>query len=210
MSLKEMHMASISKALKLEKNKIKTLVRPILSHQYNTLINTKQTANSKQIEFDYKKFVEKVMKLAEALLLRADMQKKITSLRDRIKRNVLSEEGSTPIEDPNTLIQDALQVSGELEKLVLKINVANLQHSLPDGKTLTEAMANRDSLAQRHAILQTAIDAAQSDSDRYSHREIKRLPAVNVATLQKQIEDIARQIRELNARIQEANWQVTI
>lgn len=150
------------------------------------------------------------MKLAEALLLRADMQKKITSLRDRIKRNVLSEEGSTPIEDPNTLIQDALQVSGELEKLVLKINVANLQHSLPDGKTLTEAMANRDSLAQRHAILQTAIDAAQSDSDRYSHREIKRLPAVNVATLQKQIEDIARQIRELNARIQEANWQVTI
>lgn len=210
MSLKEMHMASISKALKLEKNKIKTLVRPILSHQYNTLINTKQTANSKQIEFDYKKFVEKVMKLAEALLLRADMQKKISSLRERIKRNVLSEEGSTPIEDPNTLIQDALQVSGELEKLVLKINVANLQHSLPDGKTLTEAMANRDSLAQRHAILQTAIDAAQSDSDRYSHREIKRLPAVNVATLQKQIEDIARQIRELNARIQEANWQVTI
>lgn len=150
------------------------------------------------------------MKLAEALLLRADMQKKISSLRERIKRNVLVEENSAPVEEPNALIQEAMQVSSELEQLVFKINQVNLQHTLPDGKTLTEAMAVRDSLAQRHAILQTAIDAAQADSDRYSHREIKRVPAVKVATLQKQAEDLAQQLRQLNARIQEANWQVSI
>lgn len=150
------------------------------------------------------------MKLAEALLLRADMQKKISSLRERIQRNVLAEEGSSPLEEPNALIKEAMQVSSELEQLVFKINLANLQHTLPNGKTLTEAMAIRESLAQRHSILQTDIDAAQADSDRYSHREIKRVPAVEVATLQKQSEDIAQQLRQLNARIQEVNWQISI
>ena len=44
------------------------------------------------------------MKLAEALLLRADMQRKLESLRERIGRNTVTQEGEKPSEDPNALL----------------------------------------------------------------------------------------------------------
>lgn len=150
------------------------------------------------------------MKLAEALLLRGDVQKKLASLRERISRNVLLQEGNSPHEDPNALLQEAMTVIAELEALVVKINVANLGNRLPDGRSLTAAIAFRDSLMQRHAVLQSAIGATQKEPDRYSVREIKWVAAVDVGMLQKQSEDLSRQIREINARIQESNWLIEI
>lgn len=150
------------------------------------------------------------MKLAEALLLRGDVQKKLASLRERITRNVLLQEGTAPHEDPNVLLQEATAVIGELEALVVSINVANLAHKLPDGRSLTAAMAHRDSLTQRHALLKSAIDATQKEPNRYSTREIKWVTAIEVSKLQKQTEDLSRQIRELNAKIQECNWQIEL
>lgn len=150
------------------------------------------------------------MKLAQALLLRGDVQKKIASLRERIARNVLVQEGDSPHEDPNQLVQEASAAIDELEKLVTSINAANLTNKLPDGRTLTEAMARRDALVQRHALLQAAVAATQKEPDRYSVREIKWTSAIDVAKVQKQSEDLARQIRELNGSIQETNWKIDL
>lgn len=150
------------------------------------------------------------MKLAEALLLRGDAQKKLTLLRERVMRNALVQEGSTPHEDANALLREAEDVIAELEDLVVRINRANLATCLPDGRTLTAAMALRDSLAQRHALLQSAIAATQKEPDRYSAREIKWVAVVEVGKLQKQSDDLSRQLRELNARIQETNWATEI
>lgn len=150
------------------------------------------------------------MKLAEALLLRGDMQRKLAALRERIMRNVLVQEGNTPHEDPNKLIAEATAIVDEFEKLVGAINVANLRHKLPDGRTLTAAIAHRDALALRHSVLQTALAATNKEPDRYSVREIKWVAAIDVSKLQAQSEDLARQIRELNGRLQETNWQVEV
>ncbi|RUP34871.1 MAG: septicolysin [Curvibacter sp.] len=150
------------------------------------------------------------MKLAEALLLRGDVQKKLASLRERISRNVLLQEGNAPHEDPNALLQEAMMAIAELEALVVTINVANLGNRLPDGRSLTAAIAFRDSLMQRHAVLQAAISATQKEPDRYSVREIKWVAAVDVGILQKQSDELSRQIREINVRIQESNWLIEI
>ena len=40
------------------------------------------------------------MKLAEALILRADIQKWIEQVRNRLYNNVLAQEGELPSEDP--------------------------------------------------------------------------------------------------------------
>lgn len=50
------------------------------------------------------------MKLAEALLRRADMQKKLASLKSRIAENVKVQDGDTPSENPNELLLQANQV----------------------------------------------------------------------------------------------------
>lgn len=150
------------------------------------------------------------MKLAEALLLRGDLQKKLASMRERIVRNGLVQEGNMPQEDPEALLLEAYAVTTELEKLVLAINAANMTNKLPDGRTLTAAIAERDSLMQRHALLQAAIESTNKEPDRYSAREIKWVSVFDVKKLQKQSEDLARNLRELNAKIQESNWLVVL
>ena len=150
------------------------------------------------------------MKLAEALLLRADIQKKVASLRDRITRYAVVQQGDKPAENPKKLLAQVAATLDQLELVVFKINQANLQNKLADGRTLTEAMATRDVLVQRHSIYQSAISGTAREPDRYGLKEIKWVHTVDVVSLQKQADDIARQIRNLNAAIQEANWKTEV
>jgi hypothetical protein len=150
------------------------------------------------------------MKLAEALMLRADMKKKLASLRERIANNAIVQEGVKPHEDPAKLLKEAAGVLDELERLALRVNAANQSHKLADGRTLAQLIARRDNLAQHHSLLQTAIQGSKKEPDRYSVSEIKWIATLEVAKLQKQSDDLSKSIRELNARIQETNWQVEI
>ncbi|MFH2006567.1 MAG: DIP1984 family protein [bacterium] len=150
------------------------------------------------------------MKLAEALMLRADIQKKLASLRSRIGQNAVVQDGDEPHEDPQKLLDEAVSVLSELESLVIRVNQANQQHKLPDGRTLTEAIARRGTLTARHSLLQHAIENSSKEPDRYSMKEIKWVATLKVERLQKQSEDLAKQIRELNAAIQETNWKVEL
>jgi len=150
------------------------------------------------------------MKLAEALLLRADLQKRLVSLRDRIKQNVAVQEGEKPTEDPVALLEEASASVARIRSLIFAINRANLSGKTRTGRTLTEALADRDSLEMHHGIVNAAASAALEPQQRYSNSEIRWVKAVDVASLRKDIESLAKSIREVNAEIQEANWQIEI
>ena len=150
------------------------------------------------------------MKLAEALLLRSDMKKKLASLRERISSNAVVQEKEKPHEDPMKLLKEAVGVLDELEGLTNRINAANLASRLPDGRSLAQMIGLRDKLVQQHSLLQTAVQGTRKEPDRYSMKEIKWVATVDVAKLQKQSDDLSRQIRELNVQIQETNWRVEI
>jgi hypothetical protein len=150
------------------------------------------------------------MKLAEALMLRSDMQKKLASLRERIGQNAVTQEGDKPHEDPEKLMDEAMAVIEEMEGLIFKINQANLANKLPDGRTLSEAIARRDTLTAQHSLLQHAVERTKKEPRRYSLSEIKWVAQLKVSKLQKKSEDLAKKIRELNAKIQETNWQAEL
>jgi hypothetical protein len=150
------------------------------------------------------------MKLAEALLLRSDLQKKSASLRERIAANATVQEGDKPHEDPNELMKQSFDIQDQLAKLVTEINHANIAAKLPDGRSLTHAMAERDALTAKHGLLQAAIEATRKEPSRYGMREIKWVSVIPVAKLQKQSDDIAKKLRDLNVHIQATNWKVDI
>jgi len=150
------------------------------------------------------------MKLAEALAIRSDLQKKIDSLRKRIANNAVVQEGTEPKEDPDKLLKTAFAVMKELRDLVVKIHAANSTHELPDGRTITEAIAARDELAQRRSFIQTAIDNSHKEPDRYAVAEIRWVACFDVKKLQKQSDDLAKKIRELNLLIQQSNWEIDL
>jgi hypothetical protein len=71
-------------------------------------------------------------------------------------------------------------------------------------------MAERDMLTAKHGLLQSAVAATRKEPSRYGAREIKWVAVVPVAKLQKQSDDLAKKLRELNARMQETNWKVEV
>ncbi|KGH31205.1 MULTISPECIES: DIP1984 family protein [Comamonas] len=150
------------------------------------------------------------MKLAEALLLRADLKKKLASLRERIGRNALLQEGETPKEKVEDLLAEACSALQEQQSLVRRINAANESAKLPDGRLLADVLALRDTLIAQHSLLISTISATNKDVDRYSQREIKWVPQIQVASLQKQADDLSRKIREVNVAVQATNWQIDI
>ncbi len=138
------------------------------------------------------------------------MKKKLAGLRDRVANNAVVQERQKPHEDPNQLIKEATGILEEMQKLIVRINAANMKHKLSDGRSLAEAIARRDKLIQQHSLLQAAVQGARKEPDRYSMKEIKWVATVDVAKLQKQSDDLSKSVRELNVLIQAANWKVEL
>ena len=149
------------------------------------------------------------MKLAEALILRADIQKRIEQLKSRLAYNAKVQEGERPSEEPNALLAELDALSGELERLIVRINLTNCT-AKTDGKSLTELIAKRDVLTLKAGALRAFAQTAAQKVDVYSRSEIKILSTVDVAALQKQVDELAKQIRQLDTTLQGANWQTDL
>ena len=150
------------------------------------------------------------MKLAEALLIRSDMQKKLAQIKGRIRSNVKVQEGDTPSEEPNALMIEASQIITELSILIERIHRTNAIATTDKGQSMLKLLVERDTLEMRHKLLTEAIEATGSEVDRYSPREIKWRVMVSVADLQKQANDIAMKLRKINIVIQANNWQIDL
>ena len=150
------------------------------------------------------------MKLAEILVLRADVQKRIAQIRTRLLQSVLVQEGEQPPENPQELLTELNALLVQLRELISRINHANLQTRLPDGTTLTDALAQRDILVLRRSIITGVADTAATRIERYGRSEIRKVATVNVAELRRQLDSIAQQHRELDTAIQSTNWATDI
>ena len=146
------------------------------------------------------------MKLAEALVVRADLQKRVELLRKRLVESAKVQEGETPAEDPQVLFQELDQCLAQLTTLITHINRLNLETLLPDGSTLTNALARRDMIALRQSVLLSVIEEASTKQERYSRSEIRYEATVSVAQLRQEYDNLARQRRELDTQIQSTNW----
>lgn len=147
------------------------------------------------------------MKLAEALIERADLQRRLAQLVQRMKQNAQYQEGESPSEDPHNLLIEYDHTAEQLKKLVVAINLANNNIRLANGIAMVEALAERDRLKAEHSTLIALAEAAMVDQHRYSRSEIKMLSAVNVRELRQRADAIAKRHRELDTQIQQANWQ---
>lgn len=146
------------------------------------------------------------MKLADALLLRSDINKRLSSLTERIKGNCLVQDGEVPGEDPQKLMEEAFRLHQELEQLIGRINRTNVVVKLANQRTMMESIVERDRLTGQHKLLKEAASACRVETNYYSNSEIKWKPVLKVESLEKQADDLSKKIRELNSAIQEANW----
>jgi len=145
------------------------------------------------------------MKLATALTQRADLQTKISELSVRLNNNAKVQEGEEPAERPEELLKELDSCCRQLEALIAGINLTNSK-TVINGKTITELLAKRDVLAKKINTERTFLDNASERVTRYSKTEIVIKSTVDVADLQKKIDKMSKELRELDEIIQEANW----
>lgn len=145
------------------------------------------------------------MKIAEALSLRADLQKRLAQLNQRIINNAKVQEGEAPSEEPDKLLEEYDRCIKELEALIANINLTNSRLMLGD-KTMTQLLAHRDVLLMRNQMLRSLVNEASSRVNRSYGSEIRILSTVSVPELQKQVDKLSKEIRELDVVIQQANW----
>ncbi|NLG20057.1 MAG: DIP1984 family protein [Actinomycetales bacterium] len=152
------------------------------------------------------------MRLAEALSRRADAQKRLEQLRARAKGSARYQEGTPPPEDPAALHTEALGVIDEIEQLVRRINRTNASTELEPGLTITDAIARRDALSAKHRLTVALADAASGQRGdvgwgaRQLRSELRDMTDLSVPQLHQQADHLARDHRELDSRLQEANW----
>jgi len=145
------------------------------------------------------------MKLAEALTLRADLQKRIQQIRSRLQNNAKVQEGEEPAEDPKELMKELDDLTAQLEDLITRINITNAVTKDKE-ETLTALLAKRDCLSTQNDILRDFLDSASSLIMRGTQSEIKVKSSVSVRELQKEVDRRAKQLREIDVRIQGLNW----
>jgi hypothetical protein len=150
------------------------------------------------------------MKLAEALILRADSQKRIEQLKQRLVRSARVQEGDQPAENPQDLLAELEQTAAQLTSLIQRINRTNVQTELEQGLTLSDGLAVRDVLQIRQTVYRELARAAVVTQDRMTRSEIRYRSTVNVQDIQQQADAVAKEHRELDARIQALNWQTEL
>ena len=100
------------------------------------------------------------MKLAEALSIRKDLQKRIQQFEQRIKNNVKVQEDDEPLEDPKELMKELHSCLIQLEELIGRINLTNLNTKNAEGQSITQLMAKKDTLTLRIGILRNIYSEA--------------------------------------------------
>ena len=82
------------------------------------------------------------MKIAEALILRADIQKRIAQLKTRLNNNAKVQENEEPAENPELLLTELENLISQLNDLIVKINRTNTLSKI-DGISLVELIAKK-------------------------------------------------------------------
>ncbi|MEG1547625.1 MAG: DIP1984 family protein [Clostridia bacterium] len=145
------------------------------------------------------------MKLAEALVQRADIQKRLAQLSNRLALNARVQEGESTAEDPYTLLKELDSLLTQLEMLTARINCTNTK-TIDDGETMTALLARRDCLRVKANTMRDFLDEASATVMRSTKSEVIIKSTVPVAELQKQVDATSKNLRDLDIRIQALNW----
>jgi hypothetical protein len=146
------------------------------------------------------------MKLAEALIERADIKKKLQELRMQINSNLQVDEGEKAEES----VKDLMKVFSELlerqTSLIARINKTNAITESSNGLTIMELIAKRDSVAQLKNQYQILAQESRPQHYGRTKDDIKVVLTFSPKEMRKEADKLAKEHREVDTLIQGLNW----
>lgn len=94
--------------------------------------------------------------------------------------------------------------------LIRAINRTNSSVAFNENWSIADALAERDKMLQLRKLFSDLLEQASITQDRYSRSEVRFQRTVDVAEIQKRIDELSKSYRELDFKIQEKNWTVAL
>lgn len=149
------------------------------------------------------------MKIAEALLLKKEYQENISSLKERLYANVKIPVDDVIFEDSESLLEKMLKTEDKLKDLTIKLNHRNLNAETSSGKLLADVIAERQTLMSKKKHLDYIMHKVNREG--YSSRSEGAMKVtLDLNNIQKEINKVAKEYRELNSELQAANWNIDL
>lgn len=153
------------------------------------------------------------MKIAEALMARSALKQQVSTLSRAAMSNATSPSDEPAVEDPNELINQALEMEAELEAISNKINVTNHLVSInaPDGEMLlAQAIARRDRYGRQSQLVAKLVESARGEGRGLGYqlrrRDVPSTVNVDIGELRRRADELAKKFSDFNVAIQQANW----
>jgi hypothetical protein len=150
------------------------------------------------------------MKLGELLIERGELQKRIAQMAARLTEFSIVQEGDVPPFDTVKMLAKLDRSHIKLEEIINKINSINSRTELESGLTLAEAVAKREVMKSRRNIYNGLLLATMLKDSRYSKKEIRFVSTLDSDHIFNVTDDLAKEIRILDSKIQLKNWEVEI
>jgi hypothetical protein len=150
------------------------------------------------------------MKLAEALANRADLQRRIEQMRGGSRRAPSSRRVRARRRIPRGSSMRRRGSSPSSRGMYGASTGRTSPRRSPTARRRSRTPWRRDALTLRYGTLKTLVSTASDRVPRYGRAEIRILSAVEVGPLRRRMDELARQRRELDTSIQEANWAIDL
>lgn len=150
--------------------------------------------------------VIEIMKLAEMLNERKVVKEEIRKIKERLYLSAKVQEGDARlVESPEELKIKLIILFEKLQTLIVKINRTNIKTQV-DGKSLMELIAERDKNIAIAEALHGLAGNATPRPERFSRKEIRYVPTVDIQEIRKEADSYSQMAREIDNKIQAANW----
>lgn len=123
-------------------------------------------------------------------------------MKTRLNDCIKIQEGDTPSETPEAVVDKIDKTLGEFQRLVYLINMTNATTVTDDGRNITALLAERDTLGQKVEAMNDALCTITEKEPRYSRSEIKYVRTVDVGEFRRLYDKSASALRQLDLRIQ--------
>ena len=119
------------------------------------------------------------------------------------------QEGEKPAESPEQLKQELDRSIERLAYLIAHINKTNCETKV-DGQTLTELIAKKDTLSLKIHVYKDLVYTGSQTSYRARNTEIKIKSAISITDWQAEIDRMAKELRLVDNKLQETNWNIDL
>ena len=116
------------------------------------------------------------------------------------------------MEEVDDLLRELDLTAMKLEELDWKIRLANATNKVSNGDPMVETLARRDALIAMEKVINNLIATLVEDRRAYFGDEDirRRIVKIDVPTVSKHLDDLAKKIREVDVLIQKAEWTITV